>query len=138
MKKCKVSICGCEAIEAMVYDYWNGFAMPFIPFSEVQKFADNYTNEFVEITFVDGVLKLYDMQESHTEEIYPKEIEGVIYYDLGHLGYSFEIEDEPIVQSLSYIEDGKIVVSIRSNKPFEGADFDGEWYFLYNQPIQLK
>lgn len=133
MKKCKVSICGCEAIEAMVYDYWNGFAMPFIPFSEVQKFADNYTNEFVEITFVDGVLKLYDMQESHTEEIYPREIAGVVCYDIGDLGYSFEIEDEPIVESLSYIEDDQIVVAVRSNKPFEGAEFDGEMYVLYNQ-----
>lgn len=137
MKKCKVSICGCKAIEAMVYDYWNGFAMPYIAFSEVQCFADNYTNEFVEITFVDGVLKLYDMQESHTEEIYPKEIDGVVYYDLGGLGYCFEVEDEPIVQSLSYIEDDQIVVAVRSNRPFEGADFDGFMYVMYNQ-FKLK
>ena len=121
----------------MVYDYWNGFAMPYIAFSEVQKFVDEYTNEFVEITFVDGVLKLYDMQESHTEEIFPQEIEGVVYYDLGNLGYCFEVEEEQIVESLSYIEDDQIVVAIRSNKPFEGADFDGEMYVLYNQ-IQLK
>jgi hypothetical protein len=137
MKKCKVSICGCQAIEAMVYDYWNGFAMPYIAFSEVQKFVDEYTNEFVEITFVDGVLKLYDMQESYTEFLFPVSIEGVVYYDLGGLGYSFEIEDEPIVESLSYIEDNQIVVAVRSNKPFEGAEFDGEMYVMYNQ-IQLK
>lgn len=137
MKKCKVSICGCKAIEAMVYDYWNGFAMPYIAFSEVQEFVDEYTNEFVEITFVDGILKLYDMQESHTEEIYPQEIEGVIYYDLGKLGYCFEVEDEPIVQSLSYIEDDQIIVAVRSNKPFEGADFDGFMYVMYNQ-FKLK
>lgn len=117
----------------MVYDYWNGFAMPYIAFSEVQEFVDEYTNEFVEITFVDGILKLYDMQESHTEEIYPKEIEGVVYYDLGNLGYCFEVEEEPIVQSLSYIEDDQIILEVRSNKPFEGADFDGFMYVLYNQ-----
>lgn len=93
MKKCKVSICGCKAIKAMVYDYWNGFAMPYIAFSEVQEFVEEYTNEFVDMTFVDGVLRLYDMQESHTELLYPQEIEGVVYYDLGGLGYCFEIED---------------------------------------------
>ena len=137
MKKCKVSICGCKAIEVMVYDYWNGFAMPYIAFSEVQKFVDEYTNEFVEITFVDGVLKLYDMQESYTEFLFPQEIHGVVYYDLGCLSYCFEVEEEPIVESLSYIEDDQIIVAVRSNKPFDGADFDGEMYVLYNQ-FKLK
>jgi hypothetical protein len=133
MKKCKVSICGCKAIEAMVYDYWNGFAMPYIAFSEVQKFVDEYTNEFVEITFSDGVLKLYDMQESHTELIYPMTIEGEVVYDLGHIGYCFEIVEDAITESISYIEDDQVVVAVRSNQPFEGAEFDGEMFVLYNQ-----
>jgi hypothetical protein len=90
MKSCKVTICGVKGIDALVYGYWNGFARPLIPFRELETFASEYTNEFIEITVVNGVLRLYDMQESHTELIYPKEIEGELFYDLGELGFCFE------------------------------------------------
>lgn len=133
MKDCKVNICGCKGVEALVYDFWNGFAMPYIKFKDIQFFADEYSNEFVEITFNDGVLKLYDMQESHTELIYPITIDGEVLYDLGHLGYCFEIIEDAITESISYIEDDQVVVAVRSNLPFEGAEFDGEMFVLYNQ-----
>lgn len=35
------------------------------------------------------------------------------------------------VEILSYIEDGELVFAVRSLKQFEGADFDGEFYFKY-------
>lgn len=90
MKSCKVTICGVKGIDALVYGQWNGFARPLIPFRAIGEFAEEYTNEFIEITVVNGVLKLYDMQESMTELIYPKEIEGELFYDLGNLGFCFE------------------------------------------------
>ena len=31
----------------------------------------------------------------------------------------------------SYIEDGKLVLVILSLSPFNGADFDGEFYYKY-------
>lgn len=93
MKSCKVTICGVKGIDALVYGQWNGFARPLIPFRAIGEFAEEYTNEFIEITVVNGVLKLYDMQESMTEFIYPKELEGELFYDLGNLGFCFEIEE---------------------------------------------
>lgn len=93
MKSCKVTICGFKGIDALVYGQWNGFARPLIPFRELDTFSSEYTNEFIEITVVNGVLRLYDMQESMTEFIYPKEIEGELFYDLGNLGFCFEIEE---------------------------------------------
>lgn len=93
MKSCKVTICGVKGIDALVYGQWNGFARPLIPFRAIGEFAEEYTNEFIEITVVNGVLKLYDMQESMTEFIYPKEVEGELFYDLGNLGFCFEIEE---------------------------------------------
>jgi hypothetical protein len=91
MKSCKVNICGGKGIDALVYGQWNGFANPLIPFKAVSEFAEEYTNEFIDMSFTNGVLRLYDMQESHTEIIYPKEIEGELFYDLGNLGFVFEI-----------------------------------------------
>jgi len=101
MKDCKVNICGCKGVEALVYDFWNGFAMPYIKFKDIQFFADEYSNEFVEITF--------------------------------SVGYCFEIIEDAITESISYIEDDQVVVAVRSNLPFEGAEFDGEMFVLYNQ-----
>lgn len=90
MKSCKVNLSGGKGIDALVYGYWNGFSRPFIPFRELETFAIEYTNEFFDITVKHGVLRLYDMQESHTELIYPREIEGELFYDLGDLGFCFE------------------------------------------------
>lgn len=90
MKRCNVNLSGGKGIDALVYGYWNGFARPLIPFREVNKFCEEYTNEFIDMEFHNGVLRLYDMQESHTELIYPQEIEGELFYDLGNLGFCFE------------------------------------------------
>jgi hypothetical protein len=35
------------------------------------------------------------------------------------------------VEVLSYVEDGKLVLAVRSLRPFEGSDFDGEFYYKY-------
>lgn len=35
------------------------------------------------------------------------------------------------IEVLSYVEDGKLVVAIRSLIPFDGADFDGDFYYKY-------
>jgi hypothetical protein len=35
------------------------------------------------------------------------------------------------VEILSYIEDGELVIALRSLKKFNGAYFDGEFYFKY-------
>ena len=35
------------------------------------------------------------------------------------------------VEVLSYVEDGKLVLAIRSLDMFDGADFDGEFYYKY-------
>jgi hypothetical protein len=112
-------------------EHWNGWLMPYIPFSEIADFANDKTNEYVEIDFTNGVLKLYDMDESFTHIVYPQEIEGVLYYYLGDLGYCFEEYEETFVESNAYMEDGVRVVAIRSNHPFESADFDGQYFFKY-------
>jgi hypothetical protein len=91
MKSCKVNLSGGKGIDALVYGYWNGFSRPMIPFRAVDEFAREYTNDdFIDISFTNGVLRLYDMQESHTEIICPIEIEGELFYDLGNLGFCFE------------------------------------------------
>jgi hypothetical protein len=90
MKSCKVNLSGGKGFDALVYGYWNGWSRPMFPFRVISEFAEEYTNVFFDITVVNGVLRLYDMEESHTELIYPKEIEGELFYDLGNLGFCFE------------------------------------------------
>lgn len=81
------------------------------------------------------------------EEYYQHDLEGKRYVVVDEQGMMMssehmsledavsELEDlEEKVESteiLSYIEDGELVLAVRSLKEFDGSDFDGEFYFKY-------
>ena len=88
------------------------------------------------------------------EEYYQHDLEGKRYVVVDEQGMMVssehmsledamkELEDlEEKMESmeiLSYIEDGTLVLAVRSLKEFDGAEFDGEFYFKYIESDNLS
>ena len=103
-------------------NFWQGKGDMTISDTFIARLCNNVT-PFVEANIVGGLSKVDTSNyESFIEEI----DEGI--WNFVHFKNR---EDKMNVEVLSYIEDGNLVMAIRSLRPFEGSEFDGEFYYKY-------
>lgn len=133
MKKVIVTINGIGKFNAIINECqnWNGWLMPYISRDSILDFIDLFNQEQEQcwMAFVEDTLYFFDGGDGRYW-IKKSLIDGDICYFVGDLGICFE-EFKPYCESLTYFEDGQIVTAVRSNVNFDGADFDGEFYYSY-------
>lgn len=77
---------------------------------------------------IDKKISKYIPQIGHTHKdefsfVIDKIDEGIWNY--------FNAKEKNNIEILSYVEDGNLTLAVRSLTPFEGADFDGQFYYKY-------
>lgn len=94
-------------------NFWQGIG----DFSMVESFLE-----------IDEEISKYIPQIGHTHK---DEFSFVIdKIDQGIWNY-VHAKDRNNIDVLSYVEDGNLTLAIRSLNPFDGADFDGHFYYKY-------
>lgn len=94
-------------------NFWQGIG----DFSIVESFLE-----------IDEEISKYIPQIGHTHKdefsfVIDKIDEGIWNY--------VHAKDRNNIDVLSYVEDGNLTLAIRSLNPFDGADFDGHFYYKY-------
>ena len=94
----------------------------------------NFWQGIGDFSIADSFLKIDEKISKYITQIgksHKDEISFVINdIDQGIWNY-FHSTSRKNIEVLSYVEDGKLVLAVRSLIPFDGADFDGDFYYKY-------